>query len=160
MSDYIGRFFSLRDRNLVSSLNNELKNDIAQILIVFFKIAPNQTNINMYGEAKASEGKTFMPGLQSYCWIERADLEGENEGFGGDRNQDLEFRFTEEDMIGIAFYPQAGDLIFFNNRYYEVDNVFNDRQLLGGQPDKNLSFIVKTHYTKLSSINVMNNQAV
>ena len=88
--------------------------------------------------------------------IERADLEGENEGFGGDRSQDLEFRFTEEDLININYYPQAGDVIKFNERFYEIDNVLNDKQLLGGQPDKNLSFIVKTHYTKLTSLNVMN----
>ena len=158
MPDYIGRFFSLRDRNLISSLNNELKNDIAQVMVTLFKIAPNQTNVNIYGEVKAGEGKSFFPGIDAYCWIERADLEGENEGFGGDRSQDLEFRFTEEDMYNAQFYPQAGDLMYFNERYYEVDNVYNDRQLLGGQPDKNLSFLVKTHYTKLSSINLVSRQ--
>jgi hypothetical protein len=158
MADFNGRFFSLRDRNLVSALNNELKNDIAEVLVTLFKIAPNQTNINIYGEVKAGEGKTFFPGLDVYCWIQREDLNGESDGFGGDRSQDLEFRFTEEDLYELQFYPQSGDLIKFNERYYEVDVVFNDRQLLGGQESKNLSFIVKTHYTKLSSINLMNRQ--
>jgi len=56
----------------------------------------------------------------------------------------------------LNFYPESGDIIKFNERFYSIENVMNDKQLLGGQPDKNLSFIVKTHYTKLSSINVVN----
>lgn len=156
MPDYIGRYYSFRDRNLVSAINNELKNNIVQILVTLFKPAFLQTKTNVYGEVKASEGKSFYPGIDIYCMIERADLEGENEGFGGDRSQDLEFRFTEEDLININYYPQSGDVIKFNERFYEIDNVLNDKQLLGGQPDKNLSFIVKTHYTKLTSLNVMN----
>lgn len=158
MADYNGRFFSLRDRNLVSSLNNELKNNIVEILVVFFKIATNETNINIYGEAKASEGKSFYPGVESYCWIERADMNVEDEGFGVDGDQDLEFRFTEEDMQVKNYYPEIGDLIFFNSKYYEIENVLNDKQLLGGQASKNLSFLIKTHLTKLSSINLVNSQ--
>lgn len=156
MSDYLGRYFSLRDRNFVSAINNELKNNIVEISVSIFKIAPNETTINIYGEA--NNGKSFYSGIDIYCWIERSDLESEDEGFGVDRNQDLEFRFTEEDLKDRNFYPEAGDLIFFNQRYYEIENIFNDKQLLGGQPDKNLSFLVKTHYTKLSSINLVNRQ--
>lgn len=154
--DIRGRFFSSRDRNLISSLNNEIKNNIAQVMVTMFKLAIGEINVNIYGEAKASEGKSFYPGIDIYCWIERADLESEDEGFGPDRSQDLEFRFTEEDLKNTNFYPEIGDLLFFNDRYYEATNILNDKQLLGGQPTKNLSFIVKTHYTKLSSINLVN----
>lgn len=154
--DTIGRFYSFRDRNLVSSINNELKNNIVQILVNLFKVATADTNINIYGEAKAGEGRSFYPAIDVYCWIERSDLETEDEGFGIDRNQDLEFRFTEEDLKDVNFYPEHGDLIKFNERFYTIENVLNDKQLLGGQPDKNLSFLVKTHYTKLSNVNVIN----
>jgi hypothetical protein len=154
--DTFGRYYSSRDRNLVSQLNRELKNNIAQVMVTLFKIAMGATSVNIYGEAKASEGKSFYPGIDIYCWIERNDLDSEDEGFGLDRNQDLEFRFTEEDLINLNFYPESGDVIKFNERFYSIENVMNDKQLLGGQPDKNLSFIVKTHYTKLSSVNVVN----
>jgi hypothetical protein len=158
MSDYFGRYFSDRDRNLVSALNNELKNNIVEVYITAFTIAPNQTKTNIYGESVAATGKSFYPGIDIYCWIERADLTNRNEGFGSDKTQDLEFRFTEEDLRNASYYPQSGDVFFFNQRYYEIENIFNDKQLLGGQPDKNLSIIAKSHYTKISSLNVISRQ--
>jgi hypothetical protein len=156
--DKTGRYFSFRDRNLISSINNELKNNIIQVLVTLFKISTIDTKTNIYGEAKPNEGKSFYPGIDVYCLIERADLESNDEGFGTDRSQDLEFRFTEDDLKTASFYPEMGDVIFFNQRYYEIENILNDKQLLGGQPDKNLSFIVKTHYSRISGINVINRQ--
>ena len=156
--DNFGRFFSKRDQNLINSVNNELKNDIIQTLVYLFKVASGETNINIYGESKPNEGKLFHPGIPMYSLIAREDLESTDDGFGVDRTQDLEFRFTEDDLKSSEFYPEMGDILLFNSRYYQIENVLNDKQLLGGQPTKNLSFIVKTHYTTLSSINIINRQ--
>jgi hypothetical protein len=158
MPDFYGRFFSGRDQNLISAINNELKNTITQVLLTIFKIAPNQTNINMYGEARAAEGKSFYPGIQIYGWVEREDLTEAHEGFGGDRDQDLTFGFTYEDLYNAQTYIQSGDYLGFNARYYEIEAVFNDKQLLGGQPTKNFSLIAKAHYTKLGNINLVSRQ--
>jgi hypothetical protein len=156
--DNIGRYFSYRDRNLISSVNNELKNEIVQTMVTLFKLSSTDTPVNVYGEAKPNQGKSFYPGIDVYCLIERSDLETDDEGFGTDRSQDLEFRFTEDDLKTANFYPEMGDMVFFNQRYYEIENIFNDQQLLGGQPNKNLSIIVKTHYSRISGINVFNRQ--
>jgi hypothetical protein len=156
MADTSGRYFSIRDQNLISSLNNELKNNIVETLVYLFKIAAGQTNTNIYGEAKASEGKSYYSPIGLNCWMERSDLDTEDEGFGIDRNQELEFRFTQEDLKDSIYYPEMGDIIKFNERFYEIDNILSDKQLLGGQESKNFSFLIKTHYTKLSNINVVN----
>ena len=156
--DIRGRFFSFRDQNLINSVGNELKNNIVETLVYLFKISVPDTNVNIYGEVKPNEGKNYYPGIPVYCFIERADLESEDEGFGVDRSQDLEFRFSEDDLKSVSFYPEMGDVISFNSRYYTVENVLNDKQLLGVQSNKNLSFIVKTHYTTLSSLNIISRQ--
>jgi len=45
-------------------------------------------------------------------------------------------------------------VVSWNDRYYEIDNVISE-QLLGGQSDKNHSIICNTHYTKYTSLNIL-----
>ena len=152
-----GRYFSQRDINLVNQFNAELMRDIIETLVVLFKIAPNETNTNIYGETVAAEGKSFYPGVELSSLIDRGDISTDDEGFGPDRDQSVVFKFRELSLKDASFYPEVGDLILFNDRYHEVDNVVQE-QLLGGQSNKSHSIICNTHYSKLSKINLVNRQ--
>ena len=74
--------------------------------------------------------------------------------FGPSRNQDYVFKMREKMLQQLQFYPEIGDIVLFNDRYYEIDNVVQE-QLLGGQPDKSHSIICNAHYTKYTSLNIM-----
>ena len=152
-----GRYYSQRDINLVNQFNAELMRDIIETLVVLFKIAPNETNTNIYGEAVAAEGKSFYSGVELSSLIDRGDISTDDEGFGPDRDQTVVFKFRELSLRDASFYPEVGDLILFNDRYHEVDNVVQE-QLLGGQSNKSHSIICNTHYSKLSKINLVNRQ--
>ena len=152
-----GRYFSQRDINLVNQINAELMRDIIETLVVLFKIAPNETNTNIYGEAVAAEGKSFYSGVELSSIIDRGDISTDDEGFGPDRDQTVVFKFRELSLKDASFYPEVGDMILFNDRYHEVDNVVQE-QLLGGQSNKSHSIICNTHYSKLSKINLVNRQ--
>ena len=152
-----GRYFSQRDINLVNQFNAELMRDIIETLVVLFKIAPNETNTNIYGEAVAAEGKSFYSGVELSSLIDRGDITTDDEGFGPDRDQTVVFKFRELSLRDASFYPEVGDLILFNDRYHEVDNVVQE-QFLGGQSNKSHSIICNSHYTKLSKINLVNRQ--
>ena len=89
--------------------------------------------------------------------IEKGDINAQNQGYGPDRNQDIAYRFRERDCIVTNYFPEIGDLVLFNERYYEIDNVVQE-QFLGGHPDKSWSLIVNTHYTRLSKINLTERQ--
>ena len=151
-----GRYYSQRDINFVNQINAELMRDIIETLVVLFKIAPNETNTNVYGEA-TSEGKSFYPGVELSSLIDRGDISTDDEGFGPDRDQSVVFKFRELSLKDADFYPEVGDLILFNDRYHEIDNVVQE-QLLGGQANKSRSIICNTHYSKLSKINLVNRQ--
>ena len=149
-----GRYFSQRDLNLVNSLNAELMGDIVEVLIQVFKISPTETKTNIYGETAAETGKWYMPAIQISSLVERADMTAEYDDFGPSRNQDYIFKMREKMLKQVNFYPEIGDIVFFNDRYYEIDNVVQE-QLLGGQPDKSHSIICNGHYTKITSLNVL-----
>lgn len=157
MASIPGRFFSVRDMKLVNSFNAELLGDIVQTEVVLYKVAPNEIKINLYGEASQQESKTFFPGIQVTCWIARDEIETETNEFGPDRTQGVQFRFREDTLKLISFYPEIGDVIEFNNRFHECDEI-KQEQLVGGQPDKSLSIIVHTHYSRLSKLSLIERQ--
>jgi len=149
-----GRYFSQRDLNLVNQFNAELMGDIVEVLVQIFKISPTETKTNIYGETAAETGKWYMPAIQISALVERADMTAEYDDFGPNRNQDYVFKMREKMLKHVNFYPEIGDVVLFNDRYYEIDNVVQE-QLLGGQPDKSHSIICNGHYTKITSLNVL-----
>lgn len=153
----LGRYFSSRDIKLVNSFNAELLGDIVQTVVILYKVAAAQTKTNVYGEASPETGKFFYTGIECTTWVDRADITTEDADFGPDRKQDVAFKFREFDLQLINIYPETGDIIKFNNRYHEIDNVVQE-QFLGGVPEKSLSIIVNTHYARISKINTVERQ--
>lgn len=153
-----GRYFSTRDISLVDSFNAELLGDIVQTQVTIFKACPDETVTNIYGESKSSVGKQYYPGIEITTWIDRADIDTDYDDFGPDRKQAVVFKFREKMLKLINFFPQTGDLVLFNERYHEIDNVVQE-QFLGGIDDKSFSIIVNTHYTRLSKVDVIQRQS-
>ncbi len=157
MSDFTGRYYSLRDRNLLNSINAELMGDIIQVTVNVYKISPEETATNIYGETDQNVGKFFFSPIEITAIIDRSDPDTEDEDFGPDRNQSVVFKFREKMLQQINFFPQVGDIIEFNGRFHECDNVVQE-QLLGGQPTKSHSIICNTHYSRLSKLNIVDIQ--
>ena len=61
----LGRFFSERDLKFIASINGELMGDIIQTEVFIYKICPEQTVINIYGESSPQSGKSFVAGLNA-----------------------------------------------------------------------------------------------
>lgn len=152
-----GKWFSQRDLRFIQSINAELTGDVIQTVVLLFKISPGATATNVYGESDPNSGKMYFPGIEATCLIDKDEIRTEYSERGVDKEQPVEFRFREKLLQELNFYPQEGDLISFNERYYEVDNVMQE-QFMGGIPDKSLSIIVRTHYTRLSRIGLVERQ--
>ena len=76
-----------------------------------------------------------------------ADLEE----FGTDINSSMEAYFLKTSLSGSGFYPEVGDIVDWNEFYWEMDSV-TEPQLVVGHPE--YSFQVKTtaHRTRLSGL--------
>ena len=148
-----GKWFSARDIKFIRSVNNELLDDVIENIVTLYKIA-SSTITNIYGETDTSVGKSFYDGISISNLAERPDMSSESEGFGPDRSQTHVFKFLEAELQRLNFYPEIGDLVLWNDKYFEIDNVVQE-QLLGGQSDKSHSIIVNTHYTDISNLNIV-----
>ena len=157
MGQLLGRFFSARDLKFVNSVNAQLMGDIIQTEVFIYKMCATQTKVDLYGESDPQSGKMFYPGVECTCLIDRADIDTTYDQFGPDRNQTVVFKFREANLQLVNLYPEVGDIIEFNNRYHEIDNVVQE-QFLGGVPDKSFSIICNTHYSRLSKLSLVERQ--
>jgi hypothetical protein len=147
-------FGANRDISLFRHVNRELLNDIIEQKVGYYKIVLDRTNSNMYGEApkKTYNNPVLINGL-----IERGDTVSTTDDFGPDINRNITCRFLRDDLAGIDLstelgpdakgfayniVPEIGDVILWNNDYYEVDNV-NENQLVLGK-DNNYSYSSNT----------------
>jgi hypothetical protein len=153
----LGRYFSVRDMRLVNSFNGELMGDIIQTEILIYKMAPSEMKSNVYGESTPESGKLYYPGVEVTCLVDRADIDTSYDEFGPDRNQTVVFKFRENMLKLVNLYPEIGDIVRWNERYHEIDNVVQE-QFLGGIEDKSHSIIVNTHYSRLSKLSFVERQ--
>lgn len=144
-----GRFFGPRDISFIQGINDELINRVIQTGVVIYKIAADSTQTNIYGEVSNKSIKKYHPGLHINAHVDRGELTTEPNDFI-DKKQNTVFKFLYYELKKSEFYPQEGDIIQFNDRLYQIENVVGEEQLLGGQPDKSFSIIVNTHYSRLS----------
>jgi hypothetical protein len=153
-----GRWFSDRDRKFIESISAELYGDVVQTEVTIFKACPDQTPTNIYGESKPSVGKQYYPGIDIVALIDRAEIATEVDDFGPDRKQNVVFKFREKMLRVVNLFPSTGDIVLFNERYHEIDDVAQE-QFLGGVAEKSYSIICNCHYSKLSSKDIVVRQS-
>lgn len=149
-------FGSIRDVDAFKSVSRELVNDIISQQCGYYKIVLGDTQANIYGE---SLKKAFVGPILFNCLIERGDFTAPVDDFGPDTQRDVTFRFLRDDMVEANVFPEIGDVIMYNEIYYEVDNV-NENQLILGKDNRyayssglenygnDYSVVLKTHYTR------------
>ncbi len=157
-----------RDINLFTTVNRELLGDVITQQCSFYKYGLEETKVNLYGEAI---GGRFFDGPTLFnCLIERPDQEFPESDLGVDFNWGLTFRFLREDLKDAQVVPEIGDVIMYNEGYYEVETTNANQYLLGKNPDypnnenplnpgleefgANFSIICKTHYTPADKLGI------
>jgi len=144
-------FGTQRDVSLFRHLNRELMWDIVSQQCAYYQLRADETKVNIYGEAAGA--KYYMGPILLNTLIARGDNSSPVDDFGVSFDRPMEFRFLRDDLRGknpdpygggpdIANYPgtpygadivpETGDIIMWNNSYWEIDNV-NDNQLFVGK---------------------------
>jgi hypothetical protein len=139
-----------RDIELFKSFAREVVDDVVENIAVLFKVNLNETKVNLYGE---STNKTWYPGVELNVLINKSTQIAGYEGFGADTSQNVEFRFDRWMLEEKNTYPEIGDVIFFDQSYYEIGNT-TEVQFVAGLPSNNFSVVCETFMVRKSSLNI------
>jgi hypothetical protein len=144
------KFVSERDVNFFKSIARELVDVVVQVEVALYKLNIYESKINIYGE---STNKTWYQGVSLYAMVDKDPENVVYEGFGPDNSQLITFKFDKDLCEEKGIYPEIGDVIMFDNSYYEIDNT-NEVQFIGGQPYNNYSIVCTTFMTRKSNLNI------
>lgn len=149
------KFLVGRDVNFLRNIARELVETVVQNTCVLYKVNLNETKVNIYGEAL---NKTWHKGVQLYVLIDKDADTATYEGFGPEEQQNITFKFDREHCRDANSYPEIGDIIFFDDSYYEIDNT-NEIQFVGGLPGtdeerRNWSIVCSTFMVSKSNLNI------
>jgi len=174
-------FGAERDISLFRHINRELMGDIITQQCSFYKFKIEETKINLYGEA--AEEKYYMGPVLLNCLVERRDQEYPETDLGTDFNWGATFKFLRDDLLdknqdfnidtniyGADLVPEVGDIIMYNEGYYEVDNIISNQYFMGKNPDypnevnplnpglenfgSSISIICEAHYVPADKVGI------
>ncbi len=178
-------FGGKRDISLFRHLNRELMGDIITQQCAFYKYKLEETITNIYGEASGE--KYYIGPVLLNCLAERQDQDHVETDLGVDYEWNIIFKFLRDDLLsaskdynenfdkgdhnyGADLVPEVGDIIFYNEGYYEVDKVISNQFFMGKDPDypntpnnfnpnledfgSSISVICETHYVPADRVGI------
>lgn len=129
-------FGSTRDVATFKIFTKEIVEDIVSQEVGYYKIMLQDTPTNVYGEAlnKYFIGPVLIPTL-----IVRGEFSRQRTDYGPDTMRSVDFRFFKDHLIEANIVPEVGDVIMYNEAYYEIDNINENQLILGKDPDYSYS---------------------
>jgi hypothetical protein len=121
-------FGGKRDAKFLASINAELLNAIVDTEIEFFKLIVESTNSNIYGE---SENKSYYDSILIPCLVTKEGKTANIDDYGHTYTRTAQFSISRDILERADFYPEVGDIIFWDNEYYELDNVDANQYFVG-----------------------------
>ena len=135
-------FGGARDVSMFRGISRELMWDIIVQECAIYKFRLEETNVNIYGEA--AEEKYYEAPMLLNVLIDRQDQNFPESDLGVDFTGGRTFRFLRDDLAGVVsngsgqigvLVPEVGDIIWYENGYYEIYNLINNQLFVGKDPN-------------------------
>jgi hypothetical protein len=144
-----------RDISMFRRINRELMGNIISQEVIFYKYNVTTTKTNMYGESV--EGRNFADPVILFALVELGDPESPVSDLGVDYTWPITFRFLRDDLLsptldynasmgfgsnlnplsgsyGANLQPAVGDIIQYQNGFWEIDNANDYQYFVGKDP--------------------------
>lgn len=131
-------FGSNRDSGLMRGINEELLQKVIGEEVAIYKFALAETETNLYDE---SNQKTYYNPVRVFTLIEFGEKGSITEEFGLNYEKTATFGFMKDELITKGLTIEEGDIIFHDDRYYEIDQVSNTKYWTGRNPDSNIGMV-------------------
>jgi len=124
-------FGTVRDAGMQIGVAQEFVNNVVTTQIGYYKVVLPDTQPNVYGEALV---KSYIGPVLLNTLIVRGDFTMVTDAFGPDSRRDVQFRFLKVSLEEANIVPETGDIIMYNEIYYECDNTNENQLFLAKDP--------------------------
>ena len=143
-------FVPQKEVDLIDAMNEELIDEIVGQYVDIYKLSIDDTEENMYGE---STTKYYNDGFRVNCLIQFNEPETLQDDFGADLNTSVEMYFHRTTLKEAGFYPEIGDIVDWNDIYFEINSI-TEPQLIAGNPGFKHQIKAVAHRSRLSSLQI------
>ena len=135
-------FNSPRDSGFLKSINKEIVQKIISMEVALYKISIEETEVNIYGE---SDKKIFYHPIRLYSVIRPNEKTSNNTMDVLDYQKSYKFSFIKQELEEKQVVVEEGDFIFYDGKYFEVDQVSNSKYWSGRNPNQALGITEDEH---------------
>ena len=143
-------FVPQKEIQLFDAMNEELIDEIVGQTVDIYKISIDDTEENMYGE---STTKYYNDGFRVNCLINFIEPEMLQDEFGADLNTSIEMYFHRNTLKDAGFFPEVGDIVDWNDFYFEINSI-TEPQLIAGHQNFKHPIKAIAHRSRLSSLQI------
>tara|TARA_R110000824_G_scaffold139980_2_gene305439 strand:+ start:599 stop:1138 length:540 start_codon:yes stop_codon:yes gene_type:complete len=130
-------FGSARDASLIRHVHNELIVKFVDIEVELFKLELEGTRENLYGE---SNQKKYYNPIKIPCLVQKDEKSVIGDDYGIDSTRTGIFGFSRDYLKDRTIIIEMGDILNYDNEYYEVDVVHSSNYWSGRNPATDLGF--------------------
>ena len=163
-------FGGTRDIKLFNSLTREIMYTWVDTQVDVLKTSIPDNHVNLYGEANTN--KVYLTAVRVPALITHEDQAWPDTEFGPDVTQGATFAFAREILKNTSdLVVEVGDIIGWNESYYEIDSVVENQFFLDKNPDttkeskeysrntldkfgSSISIICSSHLTRRSALSI------
>lgn len=159
-------FASGNDAKLIASISRELIHKYISIEVEVYKLSLEDTKMNLYNESPL---KSYYHPIRFFSSILKEDFTANDVDTGIDFTQLVTFSFLRDDLVCKNLVLEEGDIIKFDERYYEIDNCHTAQYWAGRNQQTfpistegrdrqfgyNVSIKAQTHLTRLSNLHLI-----
>jgi len=131
-------FGSARDASLIRSVNRELINNLIDIEVAYYKLSLEETQANMYDE---SDKKVYYAPMRLNCLASKEEKSYVGDDSGYDSTRTGTFDFLRDDLKDKNIIIEEGDIVEWDNEFYEIDGVGASQYWRGTNPTTDVGFI-------------------
>lgn len=149
-----GFFISDQDFEMIQHYNEEFVEEVVEVLVRLYKMDVDRTKSTFRGETSPA-GKEYSRTVEINTLVvpdDQQTAEGEKGTY--DINRTANFGFQRERLKDKDIYPQRGDLIEWDEEFFEIENVV-DNELLGTKYFYRHSIVCDSHRVRTSNTDLI-----
>jgi len=159
-------YTSKRDSGFLLGVNREIMHGFSSVEVGVYKLDLENTSMNIYEE---SNNRTYKPAVRVFALISFDQKTALSEDTGTDFQRTLAVGFLRADLKQADLFLEEGDIIEYNDGFFQVDVVSTTNYWSGRNPETmignvqdgwaehgyNIAIQCECHLTRLNSLNII-----